>query len=192
MNNNRTDNKVLGWISKDLEERYDWINSVSFNPTEDYLLDLSLDTSYGKVQAEVKTSRGHEIKLEDGSWNPYFSTSNSNGILRFSKLFQGLEFPQEKHVYMINASSRNGNRLDLLSPGCKFKALERNNACLIYISRGGYLIWDYEALKKSFLGFCWTYCYHTEDFRKDNTQEKELKALFAFEGAKWIETETVV
>ena len=187
----RSDKEVLGWISQDLKDRYSWITSVSYNDCEDYLLDLTLDTSYGEVKAEVKTSRGHEIKDSEGNWNPYFSTSNSQGILRFSKLFQGLEFPEEKHVYMINASVKKGNRLSLLDPRCKFKEIEKNQAALIYISKGGYLIWDYKALAESFLGYCWTYCYHTEDFRKDNTQEKELKALFAFEGAKWIETETI-
>lgn len=187
----RSDKEVLGWISRDLKERYSWISNVSYTSHEDYLLDLSMETDYGEIKAEVKTSRGHEIKTEDGEWNPYFSTSNSQGILRFSKLFQGLEFPEEKHVYMINASAKVGNRLSLLDPKCKLMEIKKNQAALIYISKGGYLVWDYKALAESFLGYAWTYCYHTEDFRKDNRQEKELKALFAFEGAKWIETETI-
>lgn len=190
-NKNRSDKEVLGWISQDLKDRYSWISNVSFPEQEDYLLDLSVKTEYGELKAEVKTSRNHEIKTEDGEWNPYFQVGNSDGILRFSKLFQGLEIPEDKHVYMINASAKKGNRLSLLDPRSKFMEIKRNQAALIYISKGGYLVWDYKALAESFLGFAWTYCYHTEDFRKDNTQEKELKALFAFEGAKWIKTTTI-
>lgn len=190
-NKNRSDKEVLGWISQDLKDRYSWISNVSFPEQEDYLLDLSMQTEYGELKAEVKTSRNHEIKTEDGEWNPYFKVGNPDGILRFSKLFQGLEIPENKHVYMINASAKKGNRLSLLDPRSKFMEIKKNQAALIYISKGGYLVWDYKALAESFLGFAWTYCYHTEDFRKDNTQEKELKALFAFEGAKWIKTTTI-
>ncbi len=192
MNNKRTDNEVLGWISQDLKDRYSWISDVSYSPQEDYQLDLTLNTDFGDFKAEVKTSRGHEIKDSEGNWNPYFQISNSQGILRFSKLFQDQKIDPSQHVYMINASVKKGNRLSLLDPRSKYMELKKNQAVLIYISKGGYLVWDYEALEKSFLGYAWTYCYHTEDFRTDNTQEKELKALFSFEGAKWIETKTII
>lgn len=184
----RSDKEVLGFISEDLKERYSWIQNVSYPDYEDYQLDLTLDTSYGEVKAEVKTSRGHEIKM-GSDFNPYFSVSNPLGILRYSEVPDSL--PKDKHVYMINASSRIGGEAKLLDPRCKFCEILKNQACLIYISKGGYLIWDYAALDKSFLGFVKTKCYHTEDFRKDNTQEVEYKALFAFEGARWIKTETI-
>ena len=69
-NKNRSDKEVLGWISQDLKDRYSWISDVSFPSQEDYLLDLSVKTEYGELKAEVKTSRNHEIKTEDGEWNP--------------------------------------------------------------------------------------------------------------------------
>lgn len=188
-NKTRTDKEVLEWISEDLNDRYSWIQDITFSPQEDYKLDLSLGTDFGEVKAEVKTSRGHEIMM-GSEFNPYFSTSNPNGILRYSEPLNSL--PLNKHVYMINASTRVKGEAKPLDPRCKLQEIIKNQAVLIYISKGGYLIWDYEALGKSFLGYVWTKCYHTEDFRKDNTQEKELKALFAFEGAKWIKTETII
>ena len=184
----RSDKEVLGFISSDLKERYSWIWNVSYPDYEDYQLDLTLDTSYGEVMAEVKTSRNHEIKM-GSDFNLYFSVSNPLGILRYSEVPETVD--KDKHVYMINASSRIGGEAKLLDPRCKFCEILKNQACLIYISKGGYLIWDYAALDKSFLGFVKTKCYHTEDFRKDNTQEVEYKALFAFEGAKWIKTDTI-
>ena len=188
MNNKRTDSEVLGWISGELCGRYDWISDVSYNDFEDYKLDLTLDTDFGEVKAEVKTSRKHEIKM-GSEFNPYFSVSNPLGILRYSEPLSPL--PKDKHVYMINASSRIKGEAKILDSRCKFQEMLKNQAVLIYISKGGYLIWDYAALDKSFLGFVKTKCYHTEDFRKDNTQEEEYKALFAFEGAKWIKTTTI-
>lgn len=184
----RSDNEVLGYISQDLKERYSWILDVSYPDYEDYQLDLTLDTSYGEVRAEVKTSRNHEIKI-GLDFNSYFSVSNPNGILRYSEVPETID--KNKHVYMINASSRIKGEAKLLDPRCKFCEILKNQATLIYISKGGYLIWDYKALSESFLGFVKTKCYHTEDFRKDNTQEIEYKALFAFEGAKWIKTTTI-
>lgn len=190
MNNNfRTDREVLGWISEDLQDRYSWIQDITFSPQEDYQLDLSLDTDFGEVKAEVKTSRKHEIMM-GSEFNPYFSTSNPLGILRYSEPLK--ELPQDKHVYMINASTRINGEAKPLDYRCKLQEIIKNQAVLIYISKGGYLIWDYEALGKSFLGYAWTKCYHTEDFRKDNKQEKELKALIAFEGAKYIKTTTII
>lgn len=189
MNNKyRTDREVLGWISDELCDRYSWISEVSYPEFEDYKLDLTMTTSYGEVKAEVKTSRSHEIMM-GSEFNPYFSTSNPNGILRYSEPLK--ELPQDKHVYMINASTRINGKAVEMDSRCKLQELIKNQAVLIYISKGGYLIWDYEALGKSFLGYAWTKCYHTEDFRKDNKQERELKALFAFEGAKYIKTTTI-
>lgn len=189
MNNKyRTDSEVLGWISDELCGRYDWITNVSYNDYEDYKLDLTLETNYGEVMAEVKTSRKHEIMM-GSEFNPYFSTSNPLGILRYSEQLSPL--PLDKHVYMINASSRIQGEAKVLDPKCKLQEIIKNQAVLIYISKGGYLIWDYAALSNSFLGFVKTKCYHTEDFRKDNTQEEEYKALFAFEGARYIKTTTI-
>lgn len=184
----RTDKEVLGYISQDLKDRYSWISDVSYNDFEDYQLDLTLDTDFGKYKAEVKTSRNHEIMM-GSEFNPYFSTSNPLGILRYTEIPKDLA--KDKHVYMINASSRISGRAILLDPKCKYCEIQNNRAALIYISRGGYLVWDYEALNKSFLGFVRTKCYHTEDFRKDNTQEEEIKALYAFEGARYIKTTTI-
>lgn len=184
----RTDKEVLEYISEDLKDRYSWISNVSFSDFEDYQLDLTLDTDFGKYKAEVKTSRNHEIKM-GSEFNPYFSISNPLGILRYSQPLSPL--PKDKHVYMINASSRIKGEAKMMDSRCKLQEMLKNQAVLIYISKGGYLIWDYAALEKSFLGFVKTLCYHTEDFRKDNTQEEEYKALFAFEGAKFIKTTTI-
>ena len=181
----RTDKEVLGFISTDLKDRYDWISDVSYSEFEDYKIDLTLDTTYGSFPAEVKTSRSHSIKDASGDWNPYYSTSRKDGIFRYA-LEELPEWMKEKHAYMINASSK-GERV--LDPRCKFSQLMITNSILIYITKGGYLIWDQNALRESFLGFIWVNCYHTEDFRTDNRQDKELKALFAFEGAKFIEAE---
>lgn len=184
-NNTRTDKDTLGFISTDLKTRYSWISDVSYDEIEDYKIDLTLDTSYGSFPAEVKTSRSHDIKDAEGNWNPYYSTSRMDGILRYS-LTEIPESMKGKHVYMINASTKGERAFD---PRCKYCQLMSNNAILIYITRGGYLVWDPNALRRSLLGFIWVRCYHTEDFRLDNKQDKELKALFCFEDATYIKTD---
>lgn len=207
----RTDKEVLGFISSDLKERYSWISDVSYPDYEDYKIDLTLDSEYGEYPVEVKTSRVHRIKTIFGGWNDYYRTDNRDGILRFSTFscvpktpedieninyedidwsFKGM--PKEivgKHVYFLNASTKKGSGISLLNPSCKFCQMIKNSGILIYLSKGGYLVWDNKALGDSFLGFCWTRCYHTEDFRTDNKQDIELKALFSFEGAKWVKAD---
>jgi hypothetical protein len=202
MNNNRTDKEALDFVSSDLKNRYFWIQDISYPTSEDYKIDLTLTSEYGVFPVEVKSSK-HDIKYGE-DWNPYFCADNtSGGILRYSCFSDTLDpgkvdfndktLPdgyKGKHVYMINASTRGKDgKPMILSRSCKYVQMIKNESLLIYVSRGGYLIWDPKALQDSFLGFCWTKCYHTEYFRKDNTQELELKALFAFEGAKWIEAD---
>lgn len=184
--NNRSDEKVLGWISEDLKERYTWISDVSYNPSEDYKLDLTISTfEWGDFKAEVKTGRSHSIKDITGDWNPYYSTESKDGILRYSVDKVSPEL-KGKHVYMINASSKGEKMFD---PRCKYEQIMKNRAALIYITKGGYLVWDYRSLEKSLIGFTWVSCFHTEDFKTDYKKDRELKALFAFEGAKYIKAE---
>lgn len=207
----RSDKEVLEFISSSLVNKYSWISSVSYPESEDYKIDLTLDCDYGTFPVEVKTSRVHSIKNIFGGWNDYYRTDNRDGILRFStfscvpKTKEELEkinlddidwgyrgTPKEllgKHIYFLNASTKKGSGISILNPSCKFCHLLRNSGLLIYLTKGGYLVWDPKALEDSFLGFCWTKCYHTEYFRTDNKQDVELKALFAFEGAKWIKAD---
>lgn len=185
-NNKRTDSDVLGFISQDLKNRYDWISDVSYNEFEDYKMDLTISTfEWGDFKAEVKTSRSHSIKDDSGDWNSYYSTESKDGILRYS-IDEIPESMKGKHVYMINASSKGEKMFD---PRCKYEQMMRNKAALIYITKGGYLVWDYNRLAKSLIGFTWVKCFHTEDFKENYNKDRELKALFAFEGAAYIKTD---
>lgn len=185
-NNKRTDSDVLGFISDDLKKRYDWISDVSYNDYEDYKMDLTISTvEWGDFKAEVKTSRSHSIKNDSGDWNTYYSTDSKDGILRYS-LDEIPDSMKGKHVYMINASSKGEKMFD---SKCKYEQMMKNRAALIYITKGGYLVWDWTRLNKSLIGFTWVKCFHTEDFKENYNKDRELKALFAFEGAAYIKTD---
>lgn len=210
--NNRTDAAILEFVSKFQENKYDWIDSVTYSDFEDYGIDLTLKTKSGKiVKEEVKSSRNQPIK-KNGYWNNYFSLCNvTNGMYRMcnyadcpkkeesieeikSKGYKMSKFTESipgsellcKHVYVLNASALNRmtGEQEVMASNCKFVQMKNENGLLIYVAKDGMLIW--KNIDDALLGYMWMRCKHTNDF-KNQTVGWELKAIMDMEKAVYIE-----
>ena len=205
----KVDCEINNWVSNWLVDEYNWIVNATADCEENYDVDdvvFSAVTKSGDLvgkYAEVKSIKGGFNFKYNGQWNNWFSTDNTEGIIKRMKFgnvpppsvdildvpyyWEPESFspkddpmPEEwkgKHIYILNAE----DKYHRIHNSKTYKVYDKN-ASLIYVASDGLILFNPSTLRKSFMGYVWYQVKsHTEEYNHKYEPTWELKAVFSLE-----------
>lgn len=184
----KVDCEVNTWLARDLvlKSGMTHIFAATADCVENHDVDdlwISAWTKAGWTAFPMENKSIMKYPIMSGAgWNPYFSSSNSDGIMT---RISGNCITSGCHIYFVNAEDLYGN----MENG-KWMKMKNKGAGLCFIAYDGYLLFSPKKLEKALIGFAYYYNrFHTEQINKHYNPRWELKAIINLDKGTYYKAE---